>query len=158
MRGHKLSLVWLGHSISSLRAIRSSSIGAERALRGDLGTAATHVQEAMVTMAELDAKHRPMICRYSVDLLAMMVQIKRVMKNDARAILVVGNSCLKSAFIKNSKGVTQAAIAAGLRLTGEEIRELPPGNRYLPTPRSGASALGKRMRTESILTFKHVPA
>ena len=32
MRGHKFALIWLGYSIPELRAIRSSSIGAERAL------------------------------------------------------------------------------------------------------------------------------
>ena len=31
MRGHRLSLVWLGHKLSDLRQIRTSSVGAERA-------------------------------------------------------------------------------------------------------------------------------
>jgi DNA modification methylase len=30
MRGHRMSLVWLGHSLTELRHIRSNSIGAER--------------------------------------------------------------------------------------------------------------------------------
>jgi hypothetical protein len=30
MRGHRLSLVWLGYRLADLRRIRSDSIGAER--------------------------------------------------------------------------------------------------------------------------------
>ena len=35
MRGHRMSLVWLGHRIADLRSIRSNTIGAERSGEGD---------------------------------------------------------------------------------------------------------------------------
>ena len=153
MRGHKLSLVWLGHSISELRKIRSSSIGAERKADRKVTLRARKVQEAMVNSARLEPKHLAMVDRYSLDLVRMMAQTARVLKPEGKAIFVVGNSCLKEAFITNSAGVTEAAIAAGLTFVNETVRDLPNNSRYLPMPKQTDSALGKRMRTESILTF-----
>jgi DNA modification methylase len=156
MRGHKLSLVWLGHSISQLRSIRASSIGAERKADAEIESRARRVQRAMVDSAALDSRQLAMVERYSNDLVAMLAQTKRVLRPGGRAILVVGNSCLKRTFIKNSAGVLAAAKEAGLRFKGEEVRELPANSRYLPMPKKNDSALGKRMRTESILKFEHV--
>jgi DNA modification methylase len=156
MRGHKLSLVWLGHSISALRAIRSSSIGAEKKNDGSLKKQARLVQQAMVDATQLQTRQLAMVERYATDLVSMMAQTKRVLKPGGKAILVVGNSCLKEAFVKNSEGVIAAAKAAGLTFRQEKIRELPSNSRYLPMPKKNDSALGKRMRTESILTFERV--
>jgi len=154
MRGHKLSLVWLGHSIAGLRDIRSSSIGAERKATEEITKVARRVQRAMVDGDQLAARHLAMVERYSLDLVNMMQQTSRVLKPEGRAILVVGNSCLKETFITNSVGVKRAASAAGLKFLKETIRELPANSRYLPMPIESDSALGKRMRSESILTFK----
>jgi DNA modification methylase len=156
MRGHKLSLVWLGHSVGDLRDIRSASIGAERKATEDVTKVARTVQRAMVHSDQLAARHLAMVERYSLDLVSMMQQTARVLKPEGKAILVVGNSCLKDVFITNSAGVKKAATAAGLRFLNETIRELPSNNRYLPMPKESDSALGKRMRTESILTFKKI--
>jgi DNA modification methylase len=154
MRGHKLSLVWLGHSIADLRDIRSSSIGAERRATEEISAIARKVQRVMVDAEHLEARHLAMVERYSLDLVKMMQQVARVLKPGGKAILVVGNSCLKETFIKNSAGVKKAARAAGLKFLKETIRELPTNSRYLPMPKKSDSALGKRMRTESILTFR----
>jgi hypothetical protein len=69
---------------------------------------------------------------------------------------VVGNPCLKGAFIRNSGGVIKAAAMVGLRLMAQFERDLPNCNRYLPISSDKDKPLGKRMRTETILTF--VPA
>ena len=158
MRGHKLSLVWMGHSISSLRTIRSASIGAERKASDEHTARAESIQRAMVNVSDLESRNIAIVKRYSYDLLKMMHQISRVLKQDGRAILVVGNSCLKETFIRNSNGVIEAARLADLSLVSEIIRDLPSNSRYLPMPKQADSALGKRMRTESILTLRHTAA
>jgi len=155
MRGHKLALVWLGHSLASLRTIRSTSIGAER--RPDVAVDA----EAMRAMTrrmdfyeQLAPKEKGMFDRYLLDMVALMKEIGRVLKPEGRALLVVGNSCLKGVFIKNTMAVTVAAELAGLQLTDETERELPANSRYLPPPSSeNASTLTNRMRTEAVLSF-----
>jgi 23S rRNA G2445 N2-methylase RlmL len=154
MRGHRMSLVWLGHSLGSLRTIRSTSIGAERGPDTCL-TPSTfdEITNNMCANADLAARHAAMIARYAEDVYRMMLEVSRVLKDTGRAVLIVGNSCLKGSFIKNSAGVTRAGKMAGLKLVHEVERDLPNQNRYLPMPPQSHAPLGGRMRTESILTF-----
>ncbi len=84
-------------------------------------------------------------------LVSIMKEVARVLRPEGRATLVVGNSCLKNMFVRNSDGVIRAGELCGLRLLKEYERELPAQHRYLPPPEQGT--LGKRMRTETILTF-----
>lgn len=156
MRGHKLALVWLGHSLGSLRTIRSTSIGAER--RPDSGVSEETLRNLTRKMdfyEKLGLKEKGMFSRYVLDMVALMKEVGRVLKPNGRAVLVVGNSSLKGIFIQNTMAVTLAAELAGLRLVGEpRERELPANRRYLPPPSpKNTSTLTNRMRTETILEF-----
>jgi hypothetical protein len=151
MRGHRLSLVWLGYCLRELRSIRSEAIGAERAPDRAPAKHVAAVRGALGSTV-LPSRHEGMVTRYSLDIYAMMSEIARVLKPQGRAILVVGNSCLKESFIHNSAGVAHAASLVGLRMRSSIERELPSQHRYLPLPDN--NALGKRMRTEAILSFE----
>ena len=74
---------------------------------------------------KLSPRSAGIIDRYARDLFAMMKEIARVLRRDGRATLVVGNSCLKNVFIRNSNGVIRSAELCGLRLLTENERELP---------------------------------
>ncbi|MHB0990013.1 MAG: hypothetical protein ACYC3O_01520 [Burkholderiales bacterium] len=155
LRGHRLSLVWLGHRLGNLRTIRSTSIGAERAPdKPRPSDMFEPIRYAMGDTSSLPARYVSMIERYSEDIYRMMSEIARVTKIGGFATFVVGNSCLKGAFIQNSAGVSAAAAMLGMKKLRVFERDLPAGSRYLPTPKSGA--LGKRMRTETILSFGRV--
>lgn len=157
MRGHRMSLVWLGYSLGSLRMIRSTSIGAERGPdNNSTASLFDDVRSDMCDEASLTPKHAAMVRRYAEDIYYMMSEVSRVLKPNGRAVLVVGNSCLKGNFIKNSAGVTRAGKMVGLRLVHETERELPNQSRYLPMPSQSHAPLGRRMRSESVLMF--VPA
>jgi tRNA G10 N-methylase Trm11 len=152
MRGHRLSLIWLGHKYSDLSKARSNSIGAEK--RPDLPFDKIAFQSIKNSMGELDtlpSRYHGMIERYVVDMHKMIGEVARVMKPQAFATFVMGNSCLKGVYIQNSEALAKAAEAVGLIETSRHERDLPSGSRYLPTPDSGA--LSKRMRKEVILTF-----
>lgn len=154
MRGHRLSLVWLGFRLSDLRTIRSNSIGAERG-PDVAGTARLFeaIRNAMGPVNELPRRHASMVSRYAEDVYRLTSEVSRVLKPDGKAIFVIGNSCIKGVFVRNSESLIAAASMVGLRLIHETERELPTQSRYLPIPRENDSPLGKRMRTESILTF-----
>lgn len=148
MRGHRLSLVWMGHTLGSLRRIRSDSIGAERA--PDVGKAVQ--EEVKIALGKLDGlprRHLAMVDRYITDVIEMASEIRRVLKPGGIATLVVGNSCLKGVFIKNSAIVSTALEAQGLTCIDEFVRDLPNQSRYLPT--AAGSSLTKRMRQETVL-------
>lgn len=152
MRGHRLSLVWLGHRYGDLTATRSASIGSER--KPDVPFDENQflsIKRAMGSLASLPPRYQGMIERYVVDLHAMILEISRVMKSQATATFVMGNSCLKGVFIQNSEALVQAGFMVGLRLIEKFERDLPASSRYLPTPKAGA--LSKRMRKEVVLTF-----
>jgi hypothetical protein len=150
MRGHRMSLVWLGHSIPSLRTVRSNSIGAERA--ADAHSRQEDVKAVTRAMRGVDPlanRLEGVIGRYALDLLGMTAEITRVLKPAGKSTFVVGNSCIKGRFIDNAAGVATAASLAGMTVTGSRERDLPNASRYLPV--SGDS-LSKRMRTETVLT------
>lgn len=156
MRGHRLSLVWFGHTLSELRAIRSGSVGAERGPdHGQSSALFGPILDAMIPPggSELISRHRAMLARYAEDTYRLASELARVLKPGGRATLVVGNSCLKGTFIRNSDGVRAAAAMVGLDLYKESERELPTNSRYLPMPMAAVGPLGKRMRTETVLTF-----
>jgi hypothetical protein len=152
MRGHRLSLIWLGHRLADLRSIRSNSIGSERGADavGDADEFET-MKNAMGQVDLLPARFAGMIDRYVQDLYRMIRELARVIKVGGRATLVVGNSCLRGVFIKNAGAVEAGAKLLGFKLESAVERDLPQQSRYLPI--TGDGALGKRMRTEAILSF-----
>jgi hypothetical protein len=156
MRGHRLALVWLGFKLSQLRGIRSLSIGAERGpdlLDPGVWDAVTMSMTKGVVLSD---RHRFMVTRYAQDSVQLMGEIRRILKPAGRALVVVGNSFLKGSLVQNDEGLACAAQIAGLQMTGSYKRELPVSKRYLPTPATVDEPLGKRMRTETILTFESV--
>jgi hypothetical protein len=149
MRGHKMSLVWLGHSIPTLRAVRSSSIGSERAADAhDQHSEVEAIAFSMRGADRLDNRLEGVIGRYAHDLLQMTAEVSRVLKPGSLATFVVGNSCIKGKFIQNALGVSAAAERAGMALIESRERDLPAASRYLPV---SGTALSKRMRTETVL-------
>ena len=152
MRGHRLSLIWLGHKLSDLRIIRSTSIGAERAPdKPDDAEAYNSMRASMGEIDKLPRNFQAMIDRYVQDIKRMVDEISRVLKSGSEATFVMGNNCLRNVFICNSEAVATAARLSGLELVSKTERPLPVQNRYLPMT---STPLSKRMRTETILTFK----
>lgn len=154
LRGHKMSLIWFGHTIPELRRIRSNSIGAERALDGE----ALHQVDDMISFIENTANDpdklpRATILRYAHDLTLFSLELHRVCRQGAEVVTVIGNSTLRGNYIQNDVLVRQAYEEAGFSVRGRTERELPESKRYLPVRSSNAgSSMAKRMRTEVILT------
>lgn len=152
MRGHRMSLVWLGYSIPELRSVRSNSIGAERnADRHDRQPDSAAIAVAMRGESPLPSRIEGIISRYAFDLLGMTSEVARVLKPGGKATYVIGNSCIKGTFIDNANGVAESARIAGMVAIEQRERDLPVANRYLPVT---GDSLSKRMRTETILVCR----
>jgi hypothetical protein len=152
LRGHRLSLVWLGHTVSELRTVRSSEIGTERGLRKERTPEDTKALERMGNVGALPSATVRILDRYISDLRVLLASIHRVVRDAGRVVVVVGNSSVRGVFLRNDVAVEDAAAQAGLTLARREERELPANKRYLPPP-SGSSDLAQRMRTETVLYF-----
>ncbi len=156
LRGHKMSLIWFGHTIPDLRKIRSNSIGAERALDGE---ALKQVDDmvSFIENAANDPSKLPLatIVRYAHDLTLFSRELHRVCREGAEVVTVIGNSTLRGNYIQNDVLVRQAYEGAGFSLRDRTERELPESKRYLPVrTTNAASSMAKRMRTEVVLTVE----
>ena len=148
LRGHRLSLVWLGHRLAELRVIRSDSVGAERGPDAHQGSV-DEIVGAMGRLGDLPSRVKGMVRRYAHDVNCIVKEVSRVLKPGGSATFVVGNSCLKDVFVSNSGAICRSATLNGLTIRGQSERALPRSQRYLPITDDGA--LGKRIRTETIL-------
>ena len=155
MRGHKLSLVWLGYKIDELSFIRGASVGAEKAPNenADLSMAKKFTA-GIDKLGNLPKRKINMIYRYSLDMNDIIRESKRVLKKGHKATFVIGNTFQNRVFIKNTSIVSAVADFYGLELISSKQREIPQNKRYLPPPtRSETSTFKNRMRTEVVMTF-----
>lgn len=152
LRGHRMTLVWMGYSLAELRRVRAESIGAERGVweKSDVDRV---LRGVLVGSATTRAK--AVLRRYAGDLDRLFAEQARVLRNEGQLTLVVGDATLFGTPVRVARLVTQIARRNGFRVTSRRTRPLPDGRRYLPPPMSGPSTtLDRRMRAETALTFR----
>jgi hypothetical protein len=150
IRGHRLSLIWFGHDVASLSAVRSSQVGSERALAYAPFDVSRFVREEQGR--PIGDRYVGWLRRYATDMLDVVQNLGRVVRRGGLVVVVVGNSTIRGASFDNAGVIEQCAAEASLTLRRRTEREIPPRRRYLPPP-GGSSALRQRMRSESVLTF-----
>jgi SAM-dependent methyltransferase len=158
LRGHRLSLIWMGHSIAELRRLRSDNVGSEAG--SDFTETADYDRaraafDALRNSTRFARREMRMIKRYIIDLDAAISEVARVLKPDGRAIYVVGDCNLRGNFVANSQLLRSLAAAHGLRWVSSRRRELPTNRRYLPPPCSAKAGaqLRTRMGEEVVIGF-----
>lgn len=153
MRGHRLSLVWLGFRLDKLRSIRATSIGAEKAAPGKAKDTFSKAVEDL-GLQSLDNRNLKMLDRYFRDLTLQLSESYRVLKSGGFATYVIGNSTIRGNYIQNSELLKLAARGAGFNLADESVREIPDSRRYMPVNIKGKNSLSARMRREHIIEFE----
>jgi len=158
LRGHRLSLVWFGYSISELRQIRAESVGVARA--PDAQTNLNIMHNIVASCGDIDllpCNKRAMIFRFASDVDSFLGEANRVLQPGGIAVYVVGNSSMNGIFIDNTSILINAANLYGWRLVDRYEREILANRRYMPPPnKSNSSPMRQRMGTECIVTF-HKP-
>ncbi len=137
MRGHRLSLIWLGYTLEQLRSTRSHTLGTENA-----GSYRVHHSDRESAIAE----------RYSQDLGLMLQEVSRVLKPGGTFVCVIGDNAQSQ--LKNATRIIRSCRQAGLQLKSRRVRSIPAKRRYLPPPSAATgTALDSRMVRETILAF-----
>lgn len=155
LRGHKLSLVWMGYRIPEIRAIRSGNIGTEVSIKHSPNDAIHDAMSVMANFDQIGNRNLGMIRRYVFDIEKVMKECARVLKKNGKAIFVVGDSTIRGVFIKNSAALVSLAKHHGLALVSHTTRPIEISRRYLPPPESikAGDRMQSRMREEVILYF-----
>ena len=143
MRGHRLSLVWLGFGLAELRSVRSKSIGTE-----SIKKKKDHIYQGDHA-ANANPKMQRMIEQYLRDIGKLVREIKRVSKRRARICIITANSNIKGYEVRTNTLIHAAAEGAGLSFTGEKVRNIEANKRYLPVSTKN-DALTSRMMEEHI--------
>jgi DNA modification methylase len=155
IRGHKLSLVWMGYSIKTLRTVRSTNIGVERSFLSHGNQEFTSLIKETISLENLTSRYYGILVRYLIDMSDVLRECRRVLKKNGKAIFVIGNSMVQGTYINNSEMLISLAERRGLKLISKSSRALPESRRYLPPPNShkAGQQLQNRMREEAILQF-----
>jgi len=152
MRGHRLSLVWLGYNLRQLGKIHASSVGTETTGNPRIHDAVCNFIDDLP--ADLGRRQFGTIKRYATDLCLVTSEAHRVLKHGRTATYVIGNSRICGHEVRNSDLMISAARSSGLHLVDRATREIPENKRYLPLLNSADSKLSNRMRTEHVLVFR----
>jgi hypothetical protein len=154
LRGHKLSLVWMGRTVGELRRVRATNIGTEvSAGAHDPSERVPGALDRMGSLERLPPRQEGWLARYVSDMDAAIGEIARVLVPRGRAVLVIGDPTVRGVYIRNSRGLAHLAERHGLTVARVRRRNLPPNRRYLPPPSSCDSGprLQNRLRTEVLL-------
>jgi DNA modification methylase len=157
LRGHRLSLVWLGHSLSELRELRGNVVGTERGVDENLVLdQIVRCVDDLEGMEYVTDRTRRMYLRYARDLFEILSSMHRVLKRRGNAILVLGDSTIGGIRLENARLVSKIATLVGFSESSRVVRKLPQSRRYLPPPNGQKGSLGWRMKTEVVLSLSRV--
>jgi hypothetical protein len=156
IRGHRLSLVWMGWNVAELRSIRATMIGAESGARRSPHPQSGDSSKAPFPIAPgLSPRKISIVDRYIGDMDRMLEEMSRVLKPNAIAVMVLGDCRINGVAIPLAQSVRRMATSYGLVLRLRRRRQILPSRRYMPPPRSGANSasIGNRIRHETIFEF-----
>jgi hypothetical protein len=150
LRGHRLALVWMDHTLSELRETRGSSIGSERGLNE-----ADEIPKLRKRFDDLGLSPRAkrILNRYIADLGHVARECTRVLRPSGSATFVVADATLEGRRIRIAEIVTALMKENGLTLKSQFTRPIRTDRRYLPPPSAAKGQLDRRMREEQCLTY-----
>lgn len=154
LRGHKFSLLWMGHSLSGLRKLRGTMIGSERGLWKPDGLPPT-MEQSLVASSD-EEREQALARRYLSDLRYSLLEMKRVVRPRGLITLVLGPSILDRKEADSVDVARALADDVDLKFVGGMLRPLQSDRRSLPPPQwvSSKTKLASRMSREAIVVLR----
>ena len=132
IRAHKFSLVWFGWKIADLTKIRRRYLGHEAASSTGYDDLPAQCERTLIRLADRDAKKATALRRYFGEMSAVIVEMRRVLKKDRAAVIVVGTSNLRGIDVETHKGLAAIAESVGFDIAGIGVRRLDRDKRMMP--------------------------
>lgn len=153
MRAHKFSLVWFGHPISSLSALRSRYVGSEKIDLRCSGDIPRKAQLAVEKLQQKDAAKARVLRKYLIEMKEVFSEMNRVLKCGKPAVIVVGPSVMRGLEILTHEYLAEIGESVGFRLAGIQKRSIDRDRRMLPVSfgRNGDSMIEQRMHEEFVI-------
>jgi DNA modification methylase len=153
MRAHKFSLVWLGKTVSDLSDLRARYIGSER-VGGRPYVAFPDRPEVLIRqLAQQDEGKAAVLRKYFAEMKAVFVEMYRVLREDAPAILVVGTSIMRGIDVQTHWCLADIAAELGFDVVGVVQRILDRNKRMMPARfgKKTDSMIEQRMHEEYVI-------
>ena len=163
MRAHKFSLVWLGQEIRDLGMHRRRYIGSEvRALRQAqdggqepaIPLSGPLAQKVMHSLHAVDASRARVIGRYFEEMTLVLAEMRRVLRPDRAAVVVVGSSTVRGIVVPTPFVLAEIAEAVGFNLVAIRERPIDRNRRLMPVSSASAGrGIEARMHSEHVISL-----
>ena len=105
MRAHKFSLVWLGWKIDDLTNIRKRYLGHDALGEKPYASLPEQCESTLAALAQVDMRKSAVLRRYFGEMRAVIQEMRRVLKQEKIAVIVVGTSILRGIDVETHKGL-----------------------------------------------------
>ena len=155
MRAHKFALVWFGRAIGDLTRLRSEYLGHDsvRGGKSALFALPRKCDDILAVLRDADEKKAAALRRYFAEMSEVIWEMRRVLKRNAAAVIVVGSSVLRGVDVETHNCLAAIGEAAGFELAGIGVRHLDRDRRMMPArwDKSARTQIEKRMHDEFVI-------
>ncbi len=132
MRANKFSLVWFGEDIKSLSILRSQYIGSEKWGNGYNVEFPQNVESVLNDLKQKDVTKAKILKKYYSDMETAFKEMRRVLKPERAAIIVVGPSTMRGLKIETHNHLASIASNVGFSLINVVRRDIDRNHRMMP--------------------------
>ena len=153
MRAHKFSLAWLGYPIDELGQKRRRYIGGESLTEMLFEELPDYTTKIVSKLAKVDEKKGAILHRYYSEMTRTLREIFRVLKPGKVAIVVVGNSTMRSIDTQTGNCLADIGRKVGFEVPKIGVRQLDRNKRMLPASAKVnlKSQIQQRMHEEYVI-------
>ena len=153
MRAHKFSLVWLGHDTTDLTDLRKQYLGHDAMAQRPLPELPGPCEDTLAALARKDRRKSAVLRRYFSEMTSVLSEMKRVLRTDKAALIVVGSSVLRGIDVKTHENLAAIGKDLGFGVAGTGTRQLDRDKRMMPARwgRTAASQIEQRMHDEYVI-------
>lgn len=155
MRAHKFALVWFGHKVDDLSRLRAKYLGHDSVRGGCFAPflLPRKCEDVLAALGAADEKKAAALRRYFAEMSAVIREMRRVLKRNAAAVIVVGSSVLRGVDVETHNCLAAIGEAEGLELAGVGVRHLDRDRRMMPArwDKGARTQIENRMHDEFVV-------